>query len=56
MKTIKISLIVWLSIIVIGILLMIFKITVDSEPGAIPVFLVIIGTLGLLFKRLKKKK
>jgi hypothetical protein len=44
---------------VIGVLLMIFKIAVDSEPGAIPLLLIVVGvgwyTLKL-FRRGRRAK
>ncbi|MBZ9629154.1 hypothetical protein LB465_00070 [Salegentibacter sp. LM13S] len=55
MKTIKILNILWLSIIAIGVILLIFKIVVDSEPGAIPLFLVTLGISGFLISKFRKK-
>jgi positive regulator of sigma E activity len=42
-KKIKASSLVSILILVIGVLLMVFKIVVDSEPGAIPLLLIVIG-------------
>ncbi|HZW39183.1 MAG TPA: hypothetical protein VFF33_07800 [Ignavibacteriaceae bacterium] len=42
-------------IIVIGVLLLIFKIYSDSEPGAIPLLLIIIGIGFLIYSRNKFK-
>ena len=40
-----------LLLIAIGVLLMIFKIVVDSEPGAIPLLLILAGAVWYGFKR-----
>lgn len=42
-----------LLIIVIGLLLMAMKIVEDSEPGAIPLLLVLIGTVWFFLQRFK---
>jgi len=50
MKTIKnnkLKIHKWLSILItlVGITLMIFMVIVESEPGAIPLFLILLGTV-----------
>jgi hypothetical protein len=42
-------------LIVIGVLLMALKIYADSEPGAIPLILVLIGLGGLAFSRFSRR-
>jgi hypothetical protein len=43
-------------LLVIGLFLVVFKIYADSEPGALPLFLLLVGTLWLIVTRLKKKQ
>lgn len=42
-----------LAILVLGSLLMIFKMYADSEPGAIPLIMVLGGTAGFIFTKLR---
>ena len=38
---------------IIGIILLGYMILVEDEPGALPLFLVLIGILGLIYNRFK---
>ncbi len=40
-----------LGLVALGIILMIMKIFVDSEPGAIPLLLILVGSAGYLLAR-----
>lgn len=40
-----------LGLVVLGVMLMIMKIIADSEPGAIPLLLILVGTAGYLLAR-----
>jgi lipoprotein signal peptidase len=42
--------------IVIGILLMMMKMYEDSEPGAIPLMLILLGVVGYLITRVQIRK
>lgn len=42
--------------IILGILLLIYMIIVEDEPGAVPLVLIFIGTLLLIKNRLQHKK
>ena len=43
-------------IIVLGIILLVYMITVEDEPGALPLFLILSGTVGFIVIRAKIKK
>lgn len=43
-------------IVLLGIVLLIFMITVEDEPGALPLFLIIVGTASLMINRYQIKK
>lgn len=38
----------------LGLLLMIYMIKVEDEPGALPLLLIIIGAVGLILNKIKK--
>lgn len=40
----------------IGAVLMIYMIKVEDEPGALPLFLILIGTIGFVVSEIKIKK
>lgn len=40
---------------ILGVLLMIYMIKVEDEPGALPLLLIILGTGGLIFNKIKNK-
>jgi cytochrome c-type biogenesis protein CcmH/NrfF len=42
-------------LLVIGLFLVMFKIYADSEPGALPLFLLLVGTVWLIVTRAKRK-
>jgi len=42
-------------LLVIGLFLLVFKIYADSEPGALPLFLLLVGTVWLIVTRFKRK-
>jgi DMSO reductase anchor subunit len=43
-------------IILLGVLFMIYMITVEDEPGALPLFLIISGTVGFIINKSHLKK
>lgn len=47
---------IWMLVIITGGLLLTYMIAVENEPGALPLFLVLIGVVGLVFTHLKLKK
>lgn len=55
MKTIRIYNIIWFTLMAIGVGLLIFKITVDSEPGAVPLILLLVGACGYFVQRRKAR-
>lgn len=40
-------------VIAIGILLMVFMITTESEPGALPLFLILVGTIWFFITKFR---
>lgn len=42
--------------IVLGVVLLVFMITVEDEPGALPLFLILSGTIFFLINRYQIKK
>lgn len=42
-----------LLILVLGLLLMVFKIYADSEPGALPLLLVLVGSVWYIARRIQ---
>lgn len=48
----------WLSLLslTLGLLLIIYMISVEGEPGALPLFLIIIGTAGVVWNKIQSKK
>lgn len=54
MKTTSVYSYLWLAVAGIGLILMIFMIITESEPGALPLLLIIIGILGYLFRRFRR--
>lgn len=42
-------------VLVIGLLLLVYMITVEDEPGALPLLLICTGTVSLVVKRFKNK-
>ncbi len=44
------------SILLIGLLLMVFMITTEGEPGALPLILIVSGTTWLILNKSKSKK
>jgi hypothetical protein len=55
-KKLKTQTLLSLLILGIGILLMVFKIYADSEPGAIPLFMVLVGAAWYFIIRLKLRQ
>jgi hypothetical protein len=45
-----------IAVLVLGLALMAFKIHADSEPGAIPLALVLLGTVWLVVARLRARR
>lgn len=43
-------------VIVLGVVLLIYMITVEDEPGAIPLLLIVSGTAWLIFARLRLRR
>jgi hypothetical protein len=39
----------------IGLILLVYMIIVEDEPGALPLLLIFVGTVSLVVKRLKNK-
>ncbi|HET8860879.1 hypothetical protein [Marivirga sp.] len=48
--------VLFIVIILIGLGLMIFMITVEDEPGALPLLLIVLGTISLIINQIKIKK
>ncbi len=44
------------SILLLGVVLMIYMINVESEPGALPLILILAGIVGFIVSQLKLKK
>ena len=55
-QTLKLNRIFSTLTIVLGIILMIYMIKVEDEPGALPLYLTIIGTIWFLINRYQIKK
>ena len=55
-STSKLQLILPLIVLAIGVVLMTGKIYADSEPGLIPLLLVVIGTVWYCFARVRNRK
>ena len=51
----KINTLLSLSTVVIGLILMTFMVTVESEPGAIPLFLILSGTIWYFIARTRTR-
>ena len=51
----KINTLLSLSTVVIGLILMTFMVTVESEPGAIPLFLILSGTIWYFIARIRTR-
>jgi hypothetical protein len=48
--------ILWLVIALTGAVLLVLKIVYESEPGALPIMLIIIGAAGLLIRRFARNE
>lgn len=55
-QSLRISRVGSLVTLVLGVALMIYMITVEDEPGALPLFLIITGTAWFLFNRFQINK
>ena len=44
------------AILLMGLMLLVYMITVEDEPGALPLLLILAGTAALVIRRFKKKK
>ena len=45
-----------LTIVLIGLVLLIYMITVESEPGALPLFLILLGVIWFVISKKRKNK
>jgi uncharacterized membrane protein len=55
-QSLRISRALSVTIIVIGLILLIFMITVEDEPGALPLFLILVGTVWFFVNRGRIKR
>ena len=55
-QTLKISQIIAFILLFLGIGLLVFMITVEDEPGALPLILILLNTIWLFVLRYKSKK
>ena len=55
-QTLKISQIIASIMLFLGICLLVFMITVEGEPGALPLILILLSTIWLFVLRYKSKK
>lgn len=54
-KKLNIRTLVAMVIIIVGFVLMIGKMVVDSEPGAIPILLILVGTGWFFIQRIRRR-
>jgi len=55
MRTSTVYSILWLVIFLTGAVLLVLKIVYESEPGALPLMLIIIGAAGFFSRKFTKK-
>jgi c-di-AMP phosphodiesterase-like protein len=55
-QTLKMNRILSLALMLIGTILLVFMITVEDEPGALPLFLLLVGTVWFFINRYQIKK
>ncbi len=55
-KSLKISSVLSIITIVLGLILLVFMITVEDEPGALPLFLILVGTVWFFVNRGRIKR
>lgn len=55
-QTLKIHRILSIMTALIGLILMIYMIKVESEPGALPLLLILVGTFWLIINQIRIKK